>query len=856
MADKTLTVNGQPFTFNRDKFAGVRTMTVNGETVTVDRTAQVIDSDRKGESRPLLSKVVGGAAAAYSLRDLNDKQGNNKVVRVRRASDNHERDFVAKEVSNGTLTDWVNTQVVAPLDLKALTATGRDGAYQIAKAAYSLRSLGTRQATLAATGDTVARANGKFVAQVRRPSDDALKSFTAAEVTDGTLRNFCLNDDTDIISFADAGLAGSPAASKRMYFDGASNRVESNTTVDESSDFFIKTNVVWLGNRDEVIFTDRGSSERLVNVQVHSVNDKVRVQVQTSTGFSVPITSTSDLPKFQVVEVMLQHTASTKTLELFFDGVSQGSGNYTGTSTPANRSTVEIGSETNGNRLFTGIISDFNYNNETIQLGYGNTNADWEDTVGSNNGTVAGSPALFTGQGFDGFVKTWYDQSVDAGGGAHGNHAVQATAGSQPKIVNAGSLLADGIEFDGSDDTLTAASVSGFGATISMFEASVRDGGGAAVVSMGSSASTANTNFGIVEGSSVTQASVRNTTSRTVNASVSGSTRLGFSVTTGKTSTKVGTLGGTLVETTDDYGNDFTSGELDTIFLGKLRAGSGSTFNGHIREAIIYDTDQTDNRTAIEANIGEAYSIDLPSGVDPGFDQVDGFVETWYDQSGNSKDAIQTTANLQPAIVVAGVFQNGLKFDSDGSSSGPDFRTPISSAQLSNDPAGHSGFALVWVGNVNQVQHADTSNHSVLGNLRNVQSFPTGTIGLSVIPKTGTTKFINEQGGSTSETVQDTNALTPGDFGVVFFSFEDAESGLDPLLSVDGSTTTSSLNSLNSSSSNNIGIMTAINSNNTIRYDRSADGICKEVILYTGDQKSKRAALETNIAAEYGITLS
>ena len=39
MADRTLTVNGQPFTFNRDRFAGVRTMTVNGETVTVDRTA-------------------------------------------------------------------------------------------------------------------------------------------------------------------------------------------------------------------------------------------------------------------------------------------------------------------------------------------------------------------------------------------------------------------------------------------------------------------------------------------------------------------------------------------------------------------------------------------------------------------------------------------------------------------------------------------------------------------------------------------------------------------------------------------------------------------------------------------------
>ena len=71
------------------------TITPVPETLTVNRTAPVITSDRKGASRPLLSKLVGGAAAAYSLRDLNDKAGNNKVVRVRRASDNHERDSVS-----------------------------------------------------------------------------------------------------------------------------------------------------------------------------------------------------------------------------------------------------------------------------------------------------------------------------------------------------------------------------------------------------------------------------------------------------------------------------------------------------------------------------------------------------------------------------------------------------------------------------------------------------------------------------------------------------------------------------------------------------------------------------------------
>jgi len=441
-----------------------------------------------------------------------------------------------------------------------------------------------------------------------------------------------------------------------------------------------------------------------------------------------------------------------------------------------------------------------------------------------------------------GFVETWYDQS------GNGNDVVQATAGSQPKIVSAGSLVTGGLRFDDAQKLETASTASfGDGTTLSTFITNSSDGDEASyLLRFVSNYIILNNSAGLRRVNAGTSANA---------GTVSGSEELWSTISTLNSSggTSNFFVDGVLKSSADaNIGTNTVSSKVLNIG----GSSSGTHWNGTVNEVIFYDTDQTNNRIAIDANIGEHYSLDLPSGVDPRENQVDGFVETWYDQSGNSKDAIQTTANLQPAIVVAGVFQNGLKFDSDGSSSGPDFRTPISSAQLSNDPAGHSGFALVWVGNVNQVQHADTSNHSVLGNLRNVQSFPTGTIGLSVIPKTGTTKFINEQGGSTSETVQDTNALTPGDFGVVFFSFEDAESGLDPLLSVDGSTTTSSLNSLNSSSSNNIGIMTAINSNNTIRYDRSADGICKEVILYTGDQKSKRAALETNIAAEYGITLS
>tara|TARA_R100001440_G_C2517438_1_gene118553 strand:- start:428 stop:1738 length:1311 start_codon:yes stop_codon:yes gene_type:complete len=75
------------------------------ETITINRTAPVVTSDKAGESRPLLSKLVGGAAVAYSLRDLNDRNGKSPVVKVRRSSDGTTRPepFTALEVSNGTL---------------------------------------------------------------------------------------------------------------------------------------------------------------------------------------------------------------------------------------------------------------------------------------------------------------------------------------------------------------------------------------------------------------------------------------------------------------------------------------------------------------------------------------------------------------------------------------------------------------------------------------------------------------------------------------------------------------------------------------------------------------------------------
>ena len=106
-----------------------------------------------------------------------------------------------------------------------------------------------------------------------------------------------------------------------------------------------------------------------------------------------------------------------------------------------------------------------------------------------------------------------------------------------------------------------------------------------------------------------------------------------------------------------------TGSAIDRIGANPAVSATGNSFN-FVSELILYPDDQSDNRTALEANIGETYNIDLPSGVDTGYEQVDGFVETWYDQSGNGNDAVQATTTAQPKIVDGGsLVSGGLDFD-------------------------------------------------------------------------------------------------------------------------------------------------------------------------------------------------
>jgi hypothetical protein len=635
------------------------------------------------------------------------------------------------------LQDFVNAQVTAPLDIQALSATGRDGDFLIAKAAYSLRSLGTRQATLAATGDTVARANGKFVCQVRRDSDDALKSFTATEITDGTLVDFVGLIPNGV--FANTGYESFTNASESGFT--ASNTGSTGFAISDIAD---------------------GGSGNVINV-----------------SFDISITngSPSISLRSSLAGGSLSSNSSTYT----------SSGSYTATLTA------------------TGSY-----------VGVGFTEGDAPSNFTVSNFKVLGN----------GFVKTWYDQSVttQAGDTATGNHATQATDANQPKIVSAGSLLTAGVTFDGDDslsvsgDPVITASSSGVYSAFSVQTVATSEGGylyGNASASNGTSAYALAdkftiTNYFFADLDNIARASGQNLLSAVYNNGDAG-----LLVNGAGTVTDTGTY-------------NFSAGTSDFIIGNRNGGSADATFlTGSINEIIIYNSNQTDNRTAIEANIGEAYSIDLPSGVDPGFDQVDGFVETWYDQSGNGKDATQTTAANQPKIVNAGALVvdsgiGGLDFDGD------DFLTASSVSGLEGSISMFAVSVRDATGYVVSPSNSSAANRyfgiqeaasTVVANPRNtsnktVSDSVSGNDRLTFVVTTGATSTSVGSNGSAVTTTTD-------DYGDDF-----AGSNLDQIA---------------------IGIL------RTVSASGQFNGRIREILVYSSDQTDNRTAVETNINGHYSI---
>ena len=216
------------------------------------------------------------------------------------------------------------------------------------------------------------------------------------------------------------------------------------------------------------------------------------------------------------------------------------------------------------------------------------------------SGISSGALVDFVGSGNDGFVDTWYDQS------GNGNNALQSASESQPKIVNSGSLVAlsgvPAISFDGSNLFACVNPSSG------PFAFSPSGDFLAVTVSKISTGNLLDTRDGGSDGFFLQQGSsdFRHRYNGDGSINVSGNDQ--HIVATSELN------GTTLIayKNRSSSGTDTVTAGLSTtqaITIGRTSFTNGNFTAGSVQEIILYDTDKSANRAALEANIMSHYGI-------------------------------------------------------------------------------------------------------------------------------------------------------------------------------------------------------------------------------------------------------
>ena len=211
------------------------------------------------------------------------------------------------------------------------------------------------------------------------------------------------------------------------------------------------------------------------------------------------------------------------------------------------------------------------------------------------SGISSGALVDFVGAGNDGFVETWYDQS------GNGRDAEQETASKQPKIVNSGSLIGNGLDFDGSGDLLNLPHplISNINSA-SLLVVATNEATGFQFSQL----------IGVSLSSVVPFQMPFYFIANLFTAYSSSSIDLGAADTNKHLFT---TVAGS--SNTESFLDSTSKGTLDSVSgynepsSGGLGGASAGTWNGKIEEIIIYASDQSDNRVALEDNIMTNYGI-------------------------------------------------------------------------------------------------------------------------------------------------------------------------------------------------------------------------------------------------------
>jgi hypothetical protein len=214
--------------------------------------------------------------------------------------------------------------------------------------------------------------------------------------------------------------------------------------------------------------------------------------------------------------------------------------------------------------------------------------------------------------GTDGFVATWYDQSGNA------RNATQATAANQPQIVSSGSVITKGtkpsIQFDGTNDELINTSLLSFSdvtlITVLNSENSSQDS--TAIMVNKSTGGLIAQGFGGIGTSDAFGTRSRDSFPVFTNvdkgkSGVGTNQLLAFNFGIVGVGSPTNTLYVDNNLETATIGSRSTINVTDFVTIGSRQA--FSYFDGKFSEAIVYLSDESSNRTGIETNINDFYSI-------------------------------------------------------------------------------------------------------------------------------------------------------------------------------------------------------------------------------------------------------
>ena len=260
---------------------------------------------------------------------------------------------------------------------------------------------------------------------------------------------------------------------------------------------------------------------------------------------------------------------------------------------------------------------------------------------------------------------------------------------------------------------------------------------------------------------------------------------------------------------------------------------SNATGALYMAEIIIYNSDQTSNRFKIESNINNYYTIYTAA--------QNGFVNTWYDQSGNGFNAVADADENEPKIVNSGsLLTDGVKFSESKSlelsGTGLDIFKNTQHAQIfyaikiNDTSTSTTGFFEA---------RTNTSGSRVI--LRNSND-TAGRISLAGrrLDSDSFSSFQSDSGHNNEKVVL-TGFINYSDTDAFIFK-NGTQIGSDTSFSTAGATSDTS------SSNITIGRKTAL--------EATAEFDAEELIIFNTDQTANRTAIETNIANQYGITLS